>query len=104
MDDAIRVGVVSYGLDPAKNNIKRPETALESVISRLSAITSRVQSSVHRADSAANAILGYAGETTADGAGGATPPQAIATSAMDHLGEIENTLSKLEYHLGRMTQ
>ena len=53
MDDAIRVGVVSYGLDPAKNNIKRPETALESVISRLSAITSRVQSSVHRADSAA---------------------------------------------------
>lgn len=93
----------AYGAALGSNaqNLKRPETALESVISRLGAITSRVQSSVHRADSVANAVLGYVGEPMACDA---APPQAIATSAMDHLGEIENALSKLEYHLGRITQ
>lgn len=88
------------GLVNKANGVERPETALENIISRLGAIGSRVQSSVNRADSVANTVLGYVGETNA---GGAIPPQAIPTSAMDHLGEIENALSKLEYHLGRMT-
>lgn len=100
--DCVNTGVAtSYvnGLDKA-NNVKRPETALESVISRLGVIASRVKTSALRADDAANAVIGFAGESTS----GQPMPAAVPTSALDYLNEIENALSKLEYNLGRITQ
>ncbi|MFA7280832.1 MAG: hypothetical protein WC100_12115 [Sterolibacterium sp.] len=82
-------------------NVKRPETALESVISRLGTISSRIKSNANRADDVANTVAGFVGEASA---GGQAMPAAVPTSMMDYLGEIEGALSRLEYNLGRITQ
>lgn len=92
------VGAALGGL--AQANLKRPETALEATITRMSAILSRVHGNAQRAETAANAVLGYEGEKVH---GGAPQTADAPISVVDYLNEIDAALDRLEYGLGRLT-
>ncbi|MGE0056255.1 MAG: hypothetical protein AB7S74_18830 [Hyphomicrobium sp.] len=92
-------GALSAGIGQYSANGKRPETALEGVTSRLTAILGRVKASGAQTEAAANAVLGFDGEA----AGCGVAPESVPTSVCDYLREIEDALGRLERHLGRLT-
>ena len=96
---AIYSGVLGGGIGQYAPNVKRPETTLESVTSRLTAILGRVKASGARTEAAAYAVLGFEGEA----AGCGIAPESVPTSVCDYLREIEDALGRLERHLGRLT-
>lgn len=83
----------------AQSNVARPETSLESVVSRLTTIRGRVSSLGDRVIGAANMVVGFPGEI----ANAKDTPAAIPTSITDYLREIETALDRAEYGIGRLT-
>ena len=91
---------VYAGVGGGVSNAIRPETALESVTSRMAAILSRVKANSSRAEGAAIAVLGYEGEKASRDLG---VLESAPTSVQDYLRDIEDSLGRLEYHLCRLT-
>ena len=77
----------------------RPETGIESIISRINVATTRVIDAAARAERLAQLTVGEA-PGVQDVNVTAKP---IPTSALDHLDDLETALTRLESHLRRMT-
>lgn len=76
----------------------KPETGIESIISRLSKAGIRVSEASERVSRISDLTLGYEGcEGIQD------TPSPVRTSVADHLADLERAIERLEYQLRRLT-